>query len=116
MKEHMDSKYIDTQVNILGLSVLGAYPFLFFVFRVAAVREEQRENFYSRKLDPHGAKHPMVRVQLLAASSTMLGKLLTSCIAINEQTSQGIQKQTLPLSIMTVRKTMRTLTQDQVEE
>src|SRR3569833_1508345 len=58
----------------------------------------------------------MVKVQLLAAAPEMLGKLLASCNAINEQTSQGIQKQTLPLKIMTVRKLLRNLTADQVDE
>ena len=90
---------------------------LFFsTIRVEAVREELRANFYSKKLVPEGKRHPMVKVQLLAAAPEMLGKLLASCNAINEQTSQGIQKQTLPLKIMTVRKLLRNLTADQVDE
>ena len=81
-----------------------------------AVREEQKAHFHSLKLDPQGKRHPMVKVQLLDASSDMMEKLLASCNAINGQTSQGIQKQTLPLKIMTVRKLLRNLTADQVEE
>ncbi len=81
-----------------------------------AVREEQKASFYSWKLDPDRKRHPMVKVQILSAAPDMMGKLLASCNAINEQTSQGIQKQTIPLKIMTVRKLLRNLTAEQVDE
>lgn len=80
------------------------------------MRDEQKERFNSLKLDPDRKRHPMVKVQLLEAAPDMMGKLLAACNAINEQTSQGIQRETLPLKIMTVRKLLRNLTAEQVDE
>ena len=81
-----------------------------------AIREEQEENFHSFEQDPSRKSHPMVKVQLLSVTEAERGKLLQYMNTTNDQVSQGLQADTLPLKIMTVRRTMKNLTEKQVAE
>jgi hypothetical protein len=66
------------------------------------------------KDDPERRWHPLIKIKLLEATTDTLGECIQFAADINDMTSEGIQAQTLPLKIMTVRRVLRNLTLKQL--
>jgi hypothetical protein len=87
------------------------YRFCFVSRRTVAVWKEQEAHFYNKDLDPTGARHPMVKVQLLNIMEADRGKLLQLMNTTNDYVAEGVQEQSLPMKMMTVRKCLLGLTE-----
>jgi hypothetical protein len=92
------------------------YRFYFVSRRTVAVRKEQEAHFYNKDLDPTRARHPMVKVQLLNIIEADRGKLLQLMNTTNDYVAEGVQEQSLPMKMMTVRKCLLGLTEKMVAE
>jgi hypothetical protein len=80
---------------------------------ITALRDVQQALFRTLNLDPDRRYHPLIWIKVLEATKETLGKCMQFAATLNDMTSEAIQAATLPQRILTVRRTLPTLTHRQ---
>jgi hypothetical protein len=84
--------------------------------RITALRDVQQALFRTLNLDPDRRYHPLIGIKVLEATKETLGECMQFAATLNDMTSVAIQAATLPQRILTVRRTLSTLTHRQYRE
>jgi hypothetical protein len=97
-------------------AVCESFFLSFGLCRITALRDVQQALFRTLKDDPDRRWHPLIKIKLLEATKETLGECMQFAATLNDMTSEGIQAATLPQRILTVRRTLSTLTHKQYRE
>jgi hypothetical protein len=77
----------------------------FLVVKTMAIKEAQKRHFYNFNLDPHGARHPMLKMYLLGVTAENNAKILGFLKHINDLNAKGTVEQSIIQRIQSVAGT-----------